>query len=181
MAFGNASRRSTSPPTPLWGAMCDEWLSRGSSLIAPSSASGTRQLAGSRRLSWARALWTGRRRHRLVARHALTADAVHRLGRVGERQHREGDGVGVDVEGVLLDVVEGVARDVVAGIELGADRAPQIPPLRRLRHLGAGEQPARRDVVVDERLVIAATAELRVVVRLTDKRVVRLEDVLDRD
>ncbi len=154
---------------------------RRSSLIAPSLASGTCQLAGRTWLAGARARRAGRRRHRLAARHPLAADAVHRLGRVGERQHGEGDGVGVDVERMQSATLANVSHaSVVARVELGADgAAPDRRLLRRLQYLGAGEQPARRDAVVDERLVVAAAAELRVVVGLTDERVERLEDVLD--
>ena len=64
-------------------------------------------------------------------------------------------------------VVEGVAGQVVARVELlTRDTAPDGLLLRGLDDLGAGEQTAGGDAGVDEGLVVAATAEGRVVVRL---------------
>ena len=104
----------------------------------------------------------------LLARHT-----VDRLGRVREGQHRERDQVAVDLERVQVDVLEGVARLVVARVELLAGgAAPDRLLLLGLDLLGAGEEAARRDAGQDERLVVAAAGELRVVVRLTDRGVV---------
>ena len=50
---------------------------------------------------------SGRRRQReRGAGHLLARHTVHRLGRVRERQHREGDQVAVDLERVQVDVLE---------------------------------------------------------------------------
>ena len=57
---------------------------------------------------------------------------------------------------------------------------PRAPLLGGLELLGAGEQAAGRDAVVDERLVVAATAELAVLDGSPAVRVELLEDVLDR-
>ena len=61
-----------------------------------------------------------------AAWHRLARHAVHRLGRVGERERRERDQVAVDLERVQVDVVDRVARQVVARVELRIDRAAQI-------------------------------------------------------
>ena len=101
--------------------------------------------------------------------------------RVREGERRERDRVAVHVERVIVVVRERVARLVVAGVELRArGAAPDRLLLRRLDLLRAREEAAGGDAVLDERLVVAAPVERRVVVRLADEGVVRLEDVLDR-
>ena len=128
-----------------------------------------------------RALRTGRRRQGegptgdLLARHT-----VDRLGRVREGQRRERDQVAVDLKRVQVDVVERIAGQVVAGVELLAGcAAPDPLLLLGLDHLGASKEAARWDAGQDERLVVATTGELRVVVRLIDCGVIRLVEVLD--
>ena len=87
----------------------------------------------------------------------LPGDAVDRLGRIGERQLREGDQVAVHLERVQIDVVEGVARQVVAGVELLLGRtAPDGLLSLGLDLLGPGEQAPRGDARLDERLIVAA-------------------------
>src|SRR5262245_45830183 len=84
-------------------------------------------------------------------------DAVDRRGGVGEGQLRERDQVAVDLQGVLVDVVDGVAGLVVAGVELRPGGAAPDGLLRGcLGHLGAGEQAPRGDPGLDEGLVVAA-------------------------
>src|SRR5918994_1431848 len=108
----------------------------------------------------------GRRGGELPGR-LLAPHAVDRLGRVRVGQHCERDRVGVDRERVHAVVGERVAGRVVARVVLGSrGAAPDRLLLSGLRYLGPGEQTARRDPVVDERLVVAAAAELGVVVRL---------------
>ena len=66
---------------------------------------------------------------------------------------RVGDGLGVDEEGVLGQVVDGVARPVVVGVEGRAGlAAEQGRLLGRLEDLGAGEEAARGDAIFDEAL-----------------------------
>jgi hypothetical protein len=48
-------------------------------------------------------------------------------------------------------------------------------------HFGPSEETAGGDPVVDEGLIVAATAEFSVVVRLVAERVERLEEILDGD
>ena len=129
-----------------------------------------------------RALRTRRRRQvESRTRHLLARHTVDRLGRVRERQRRERDQVAVDLERVQVDVLDGVAVLVVAGVELLAGgAAPDRLLLLGLDLLGSGEEAARGDAGQDERLVVAAAGELGVVVRLTDRGVVRLVEVLDR-
>ncbi len=68
------------------------------------------------------------------------------------------------VERVVVVVRERVARLVVAGVELHArSTAPDRLLLRRLDLLRAGEEATGRDAVLDERLIVAAAVERRVV------------------
>ena len=63
--------------------------------------------------------WVGIRQwRRRRTWHVRARDAVHGLGRVRVRQHRERDRVGVDVERVVVVVRERVAGGVVARVEL---------------------------------------------------------------
>ena len=64
------------------------------SLIAPECCVSLLQLAGNRRAGGACPLGASGRRQRPAVGHWLADDAVHRLGREGERQHGEGDSVG---------------------------------------------------------------------------------------
>ena len=107
-------------------------------------------------LACERALRAGRSRQReRPAGDALAGNAVDRLGRERERQLRERDQVAVDPQRMQIDVVERVARLVVALVELVArDATPDRLLLGGLLFLGAREQAARGDVVVDERLVV---------------------------
>jgi hypothetical protein len=50
-----------------------------------------------------------------------------------------------------------------------------------LENLRAGEEATGRDVVVDERLVVAASVERSIVVRLAPQSVEGLEEILDLD
>ena len=89
------------------------------------------------------------------------------LRRVRERERRERDRVAVHIERVIVVVRVRVAGQVVARVELGARRAaPDRLLLRRLDLLRAREEAAGGNAVLDERLIVAAAAELRVVVRL---------------
>ena len=113
--------------------------------------------------------------------HRNARHPVDGLRGVGVGQHRESDCVGCSRPGRdrccsrTCHTPGGSTGRTAPG---GA--APDRLLRCRLHNLGTGEQTARRDAVVDERLVVAATAELRVVVRLVPGRVEGLERVLDR-
>src|SRR5690606_16028805 len=91
-----------------------------------------------------------------------------------------GDGVGVDVERLLADVLDRVARLVVAGVERLARRAAE--PLRvglRLPPFRPGEQPAGGDADLDERAVVRTAVEVHPRVRQAARGVEVLEVLLD--
>src|SRR5687767_11800438 len=93
---------------------------------------------------------------------ALAADAVDGLRALGERDGQVRDGVGVDVERMVVDVGEAVAARVVARVVREVGRAAPLERLGgRLRLLGAREQAAGSDPLGDERPVVGAAAERR--------------------
>lgn len=76
--------------------------------------------------------------------------------------HRVGNGLRVEQEGVHGQVVDGVADLVVVDVVGDADlAAEQRGLLLRLGHLGAREEAARRDAVLDEGRVVGAAREFR--------------------
>ena len=75
---------------------------------------------------------------------------------------RVGDALGVEQERVGGEVVDGVAGLVVVDVVRDARLAAEPRGLLlRLEGLGAGEEAARGDAVVDEGAVVGAAAELR--------------------
>src|SRR5699024_3864939 len=99
---------------------------------------------------------------------------------VGQRVDGEPDRRGEDVEGLLTDVVDRVGRLMIVRIVLLTDRAAEhLGLLGGLRAVGAGEQAAGRNAVVDEGLVVRAPGEVRADVRLVDVGEVVGEDLLE--
>ena len=95
---------------------------------------------------------------------------------------RERDQVAVDVERMVVVVLERVAGQVVARVELLTRpcRPRSRPAAAVLTSSAPVKRPPEGMPAVDERLVVAASVEGRVVVRLADLRVVGLVEILDR-
>lgn len=88
-------------------------------------------------------------------------DLGDRLPAHGVLGDRVGNGLGVDEEGVEVEVVNVVASLVVVDVVRDADlAAEELVLLLRLEDLGSGEETAGRDAVLDERRVVGAAREL---------------------
>src|SRR4029453_3773913 len=94
------------------------------------------------------------------AAHPRPSALVDHLASRRVQVDRVRDRVGVQVQGVGTEVVDGVAVRVVAGVErLSGGATPLGGLLRSLDDLGAGEQATGRHAVVDERLVVGTAVE----------------------
>jgi hypothetical protein len=86
-------------------------------------------------------------------------NALEALGVLG---NRVGDGLGVDEESLLVEVVDGVAGLVVVDVVCDTGLAAELLGLLLgLELLGAGEETTGGNTVLDEGGVIRAAAELR--------------------